>query len=78
MNCITVVGNVGQDVEVRTVNTKDGSKQIANFSIADNLSKEKVNWWRCSVWEDDSSFKFVTGEPATSWLMIWSNASGPR
>ena len=62
MNNITFVGNVGADVDVRTVDTKNGEKKVAEFSVADNQGKDRNPiWWRCSVWEGDLTFKFVTG-----------------
>jgi single-stranded DNA-binding protein len=62
MNSITFVGNVGADVEVKDVNTKNGTKKVAEFTVADNQGKDKEPiWWRCSIWEDDRNFGFVTG-----------------
>jgi len=76
MNNTTIVGNVGDNakdkdgnylpenspVVVREVDTSNGKKKVANFSIADNQGKDKDPiWWDISVWEDDYNFKFVTG-----------------
>ncbi len=59
MNYITVIGNVGKDVETRY--TKTG-KAVVLFSVADNKKKPGTSgnnrddwdaqWWRVVVWED--------------------------
>jgi single-strand DNA-binding protein len=55
MNVVILIGNVGQDPEVRTT---QGGSQVANFSLAtserwkdkDGGKQEKTTWHRCIVW----------------------------
>ena len=49
----TLVGNVGQDAELRTVNTAKGEVSVANFSIAINNGSgddRQTQWVRVEVW----------------------------
>jgi single-strand DNA-binding protein len=54
-NCITLVGNLGRDPEVKTF---DSGKQVANFSVATNEQYtndkgetiKETQWHTCSVW----------------------------
>ena len=50
MNQVVLVGNVGQEPEVRT--TSDGTK-VVNLSLATNYVKngeKKVSWHRITLW----------------------------
>lgn len=53
MNTITVVGNIGKEVETRT--TKTG-KNVALFSVADNKKMPDgsfaAQWWHCVAWNE--------------------------
>ncbi len=57
-NRIAVIGNVGNDPEVRTTN---GGRKVASFSVATNRrwknaageSQEKTEWHRCVAWNGD-------------------------
>jgi single-strand DNA-binding protein len=50
MNNITIAGNLVKDIEVRMLT--DG-KNVGNFTIADNQSKEKPPiFWPCSLFGD--------------------------
>ena len=59
LNKVTLIGNLGQDPEVRT--TSGGSK-VANFSIATSRQwtgtggdkQEKTEWHRCFAWNSKS------------------------
>lgn len=47
MNSITIAGNLGKDAEVRYL--PDGTA-VANFSVADNLGKDKgAIFWNCQL-----------------------------
>lgn len=47
MNSITIAGNLGKDAEMRYTGSGD---PVANFSVADNQSKDKPPiWWACSL-----------------------------
>lgn len=47
MNSITVAGNISSDAEVRSLPNGD---PVANFSIADNMGKDKgAIFWRCQL-----------------------------
>lgn len=49
MNCITIVGNITKDAEVRDV----AGTRVANFSIAENrkVKGEKVTtYFDCALW----------------------------
>lgn len=48
MNC-NVSGNICKDIDVKEINGKNGSTHVANFSIAENVSKEHVNFWDCQA-----------------------------
>lgn len=47
MNFITVAGNLGKDMEIRTVN----GDPIGSFSVADSQGRDKPTiWWNCTLW----------------------------
>ena len=47
MNSITIAGNISSDAEVRSLPNGD---PVANFSIADNMGKDKgAIFWRCQL-----------------------------
>ena len=47
MNIITVAGNLGKDMEIRTMPNGD---PVGNFSVADSQGKEKPSiWWNCQL-----------------------------
>lgn len=52
VNKLTLLGHVGQDPEVREVSTANGTRKVANFSIATSppWDEEKTEWHRCVVW----------------------------
>lgn len=48
MNVITITGNLGRDIEVRTTPAGD---QVGGFSVADSQGKDKPTiWWNCQLW----------------------------
>lgn len=52
MNSITLVGNLGKDVEIRS--TGQG-KRVASFSIADSSGsgdKKHTDWFNVSIWDE--------------------------
>ena len=51
----TLVGNVGQDAELRTVNTAKGDVSVANFSIAISSGSgddRQTQWVRVELWRN--------------------------
>lgn len=48
MNC-SVIGNICRDIEVKEITGQNGLTQVANFSIAENVSKDHVNYWECQA-----------------------------
>lgn len=48
MNC-NVIGNICRDIEVKEITGQNGLTQVANFSIAENVSKDHVNYWECQA-----------------------------
>lgn len=47
MNVITVAGNLGKDMEIRTMPNGD---PVGNFSVADSQGKDKPSiWWNCQL-----------------------------
>lgn len=54
---VTLVGNLGRDVEVR--NTPNGT-EVASFSIPDNVwvsGAVQTTWFNCTVWEPSDFIK---------------------
>jgi single-stranded DNA-binding protein len=50
---ITAVGNLAADPEIKTVSTKDGEQQVANFILLVNKrgkGDDIVSTLRCAVW----------------------------
>ncbi|OFZ01098.1 MAG: hypothetical protein A3K10_00385 [Bacteroidetes bacterium RIFCSPLOWO2_12_FULL_31_6] len=47
---VALRGNIGKDVEIGKIPTKNGEKEIANFSIAIKEG-DKTNWINCEAWE---------------------------
>src|SRR4051812_33532090 len=60
LNKVTLIGNLGNDPEVRSTN---GGNRVATFSLATSRSwndasgskQEKTEWHRCVVWNTKSS-----------------------
>jgi single-strand DNA-binding protein len=60
LNKVTLIGNLGQDPEIRSTN---GGNRVATFSLATSRSwndqsgvkQEKTEWHRCVVWNSKSS-----------------------
>lgn len=48
MNC-NVIGNICRDIEVKEITGQNGITQVANFSIAENVSKDHTNYWECQA-----------------------------
>ena len=48
MNC-NVIGNICKDIEVKEIDGQNGATHVANFSIAENIGKDKVNYWDCQA-----------------------------
>lgn len=48
MNVVALLGNLGQDPEVRY--TQSG-KAVCNFSLAISEGRDKTTWVRCTAWE---------------------------
>ena len=48
MNIITITGNVGKDIEIRSMANGD---PVGAFSVADSQGKDKPTiWWYCDLW----------------------------
>ena len=48
-NTITVCGHVGQDPTEKTI----GNKTVVEFSLAENIGKDKpAQWYSIKVWKD--------------------------
>lgn len=48
MNIITITGNVGKDIEIRSMANGD---PVGAFSVADSQGKDKpAIWWHCDLW----------------------------
>ncbi len=66
LNQVMLIGNVGQDVEIRTI---PSGARVAQFSLAttrrwkdkNGVEQEHTNWHRLVIWEDSAkgAFKFV-------------------
>jgi single-strand DNA-binding protein len=56
---ITLTGHVGNDAQIRTVQTSNGEKQVASFSIAVNRTngggQQQTLWVRVNCWDKLSS-----------------------
>ena len=49
MNIITITGNVGKDIEIRSM--ANGGDPVGAFSVADSQGKDKPTiWWHCDLW----------------------------
>ena len=47
MNSITVAGNLGKDMEIRTMPNGD---PVGSFSVADSQGRDKPSiWWNCQL-----------------------------
>ena len=47
MNSITVAGNLGRDMEIRTMPNGD---PVGSFSVADSQGKDRPSiWWNCQL-----------------------------
>jgi single-strand DNA-binding protein len=50
-NRLDIIGNVGGDPVVKTVN----GKKVANFNVGVSLKKDdETTWFRCAVWEQQA------------------------
>jgi single-strand DNA-binding protein len=56
---VTLTGHVGSEPQVRTVQTSNGDKQVASFSIAVNRTngggQKQTLWVRVSCWQNLAS-----------------------
>ena len=60
MSYVTIVGNVGKDPEVKTVNVDGEERQLVEFSVAENrYGSDEPTWYPITVWEGSSSFNFI-------------------
>lgn len=48
MNCVQILGRLGQDPEIRY--TQSG-KAVCSFSVAISEGRDKTTWVRCTAWE---------------------------
>lgn len=60
-NCISFVGRVGRDAELKDV----GGNKVLSFSLANDVGfgdKKKTNWLNCNLWgkQGESVARFVT------------------
>lgn len=71
MNNITVIGNVGQDPELRY--TKNGLAQV-KFSIATTYNKKdgekQTTWHNCVAWGDQAEAIAATAVKGTRMIVI--------
>lgn len=47
MNNLMISGNLGKDPELKNL---DSGKTVCNFTVADNVKKDKTIWWSCVAW----------------------------
>lgn len=58
MATVTVIGNLGKDVELKEVN----GKTVASFSVADKSGfgqNQQTNWYSVSIWDGLAKTNFV-------------------
>ena len=58
MATVTVIGNLGKDVELKDVN----GKTVASFSVADKSGfgdNKQTNWYSVSIWDGLAKTNFV-------------------
>lgn len=58
MATVTVIGNLGKDVELKDVN----GKTVASFSVADKSGfgqNQQTNWYSVSIWDGLAKTNFV-------------------
>lgn len=48
MNTVNIIGNIGHDLELRTV---ANGKSVLSFNIAVRAYGDKTDWFRVTVWE---------------------------
>lgn len=53
MNTFTITGRLGGDPVIRTTNN---GKKVASFSVAENIGKDRAQWWKCSAFESRADF----------------------
>ena len=85
---ITLTGHVGSEPQVRTVQTSNGEKQVASFSIAVNRTngggQQQTLWVRVNAWNGlgDVVIKYVRKSSLiqceTTWLRpsAWIDQNG--
>jgi single-strand DNA-binding protein len=75
MNVITIAGTLGKDAELRYTPNND---PVANFSIADNIGKDKEPiWWPCALFgkrAETLSKYLVKGQAVTISGSVYTNA----
>lgn len=58
MATVTVIGNLGKDVELKDVN----GKTVASFSVADKSGfgqNQQTNWYSVNIWDGLAKTNFV-------------------
>ena len=63
MNHLIIIGRVGLDATVNSIN----GKQVVNFNVAvsekwkdaDKNVKEKTTWFNCAFWNDGRVYEFI-------------------
>lgn len=75
MNVISIAGTLGKDAELRYTPNND---PVANFSIADNVGKDKEPiWWPCALFgkrAETLSKYLVKGQSVTISGSVYTNA----
>jgi len=85
---ITLTGHVGSEPQVRTVQTSNGEKEVASFSIAVNRTngggQQQTLWVRVNCWQNLASVassylkRGVVVQATGSWLRpsAWVDQNG--
>ena len=58
MATVTIIGNLGKDVELKDIN----GKTVASFSVADKSGygdNKQTNWYGVSIWDGLAKTGFV-------------------
>ena len=59
---LVIIGNLTADPKERTVNTSNGQKTVADFTVAVNSRREEATFIRVSAWDK-------LGENCAKWLI---------
>lgn len=65
MNRVTIIGNLTEDPQGRTVNTVNGTQNVCNFNVATNRfihGQKRTTFFRVSCWgkQADNAMKYLT------------------